>query len=351
MKDNFRFDLVEHDHQRLYDKYFDVDHKKRVVNFEIDKEKFSDYFENENFGKRDFFSSTLTNELMEKVRLMPKGYKANIEISANKIDKDVKDMKESFIDAIKYSNLSQLRDRRLKWSFHAVTLVLGTLLLLINAILVTSGGWGTGTKEIFWSNFTTSLGSVFIWEAMISLLIHPQERNRTSLIALRKINQIIFTDGEHNVLAKIGKKEIISDFETETVFYRSTRTFTIITAVTLGGYALAQAILIITSNANEHFDFVSDYSIIFWASSLVLYSSFCAVVGYGLFQENKFFRYVSRLVFALGIVFAICSAIFAHNESHIGLKTSSIVLLALLTVFMFIILITDIRRLVKKNKN
>lgn len=350
MKTDFRYDLVEHDHQKLYDKYFDVDHKKKVVNFEIEKDKFSDYFENENFGKKDFFSSSLTSELLERVRLIPKGYKANIEISAKKVDKDIKEVEEGFIDAIKYSNLSQLRERRLKWSFHAITLVIGTLILLINAILVTSGGWGTGTKEIFWSNLTTSLGSVFIWEAMISLLIHPQERNRTSLIALRKINQITFTDKEHNVLYKIGKKEIASQFETETVFYRSTRTFTIITAVTLGGYAIGQAILIITSNLNQHFDFVTSYAVFFWAISLVIYSAFCAVTGYGIFQENKFFRYASRLVFTIGIGFAICSIIYAHNEKHMGLKTSSIVLLCLLTIFMFIILITDLRRLMKNKK-
>ena len=59
MRIKHKYDKIESEQLDLLDKYYDVDHDSHIVKFEIEKDKASDYYEDDNFGKRNYFSKKI----------------------------------------------------------------------------------------------------------------------------------------------------------------------------------------------------------------------------------------------------------------------------------------------------
>ena len=342
MKIKHKYDKIESEQLDLLDKYYDVDHESHIVKFEIEKDKASDYYEDDNFGKRNYFSKKLTTEVISEMNSLPIGYKANLTIKANKIDSDPEVLKESFIDTLKHTNMNLLQTRKWRWLVHTSTLAFGAVIILINALMVTNQSWGDGMRETFWTQITAAIGGVFIWEAVTVLFIKPEENKRTGLVALKKLNHVRFIDANNNVLLQITRKEIEDSFEVEHLNYRFLRTNTVLIAAILMGYAIGHLAMLICSSINDHIDFISSPAIIVWSVILTSMSVFCSIVGYEIYLERGKLRKYAKFIFPAAWLVVDGALIYSHIVGHYGLRLSTIILLIVYSSFIIVNFISDL---------
>lgn len=341
------------DHQiRRLEKYYEVNHENKIVHLEVKKHKASDLYEETSFGVSPHFSRDIALHLVEEIETFPKSYSADIKFHVDDYEnRSADDMKDDFIDQLKYLNYPHVRERKWRWIIHGFSISLALIVLLFNAIMVANKWWGNDLRSDLWTQVVNLVCGVMIWEAFNILFISPNKVKRVGLLLVKHLHSVSFVSRGGKTLSLLDEQDVRALFVQELAINRFIKGSGMFVSAVLLGLSITHVYTSVITVAAHLNDINKGIANIVCNIGISVACFVCSIVGTASFAEKKnFIAYAAIPVFLTSLAICITSVVFAVFIKDFNLLIGSIVILIFISFYVITRLIGEIYQRVSVRK-
>lgn len=238
----------------LLAKYYDLDENSKLINVFLHYEKASDILDinvgNPNYPK---FQDEVLDKINSIIENSKPGYKVQINFEIEDYeDYTPRNIIDSFNDTLEMKQYSSRRKRQFKELTASILVLIGTLLLLLMAVINKENFITNETNAEIFSEIVDIVAWVFIWEAASMLFLEHSEQAKFALIIRKKVSKIgLYQKNNQIPLAVENSSQIFKKWENEGRIKRLGKYCTLISSfafIFLAFYSIYSTYLILKAN-------------------------------------------------------------------------------------------------------
>lgn len=246
----------------LLKKYYCLNEDEKIINVSLHYDKVSDILDT-SIGNP--FHPQFKDEALQKINSTientKQGYKLAINFEINDYENYTpKNIIESFNDTLELKQYRSRRKRQIKELISSILILIGTLLLLLMAIVKQENIIENETNSEIICEIIDIIAWVFIWEAASMLFLEHSEQTIFALQIRKRVTSIsLYKKGESKPLAIEQSQQVFGKWDNEGKIKRTGKYLTLISSIAYIFFAFYSIYLVqlnIKSNSNLNNVFV-----------------------------------------------------------------------------------------------
>lgn len=355
MKNKLKLSFEDKRELELINKYYNVDTENKIVTMPLHYDKASDLVDNTVVSKDNFLFDyeqlTMINNRISRIPIM---YNVNIEIQIDDYeDYDASKLISGFNDALELNSYNYAREKRRKWLFATITLIVGLSLLFFMAYGKINNWFGEGNRGIVFGEVFDIIGWVFIWETVTVAFLTPSELGVNSKMFKRRVKYISFHDIENTCIIKEDTTKIYNEWQEEKKLAVFTRWSLLISAIAV----IVFAIMDIMDSASTISSYIASgeialeksiymiaFSVLIGIEAFILITA--GILNLLLYMRKIKFRRAS-LIFTILIIIFIIIDIISFVFTEVRVERIFTLVIEILYVFGSLFTLINTRRIEK----
>lgn len=244
MKKKAKISFEDKKELELLNKYYNVDYDNKIVTMPLHYEKASDLIDSTVISKDNYlFDYSELTMINDRITRIPKLYSVNINIQIDDYeDYEPNKLISGFNDALELNSFNFARERRKKWLYAAILLMVGISILFFVAYGKLNSWFGEGNRGQVFGEVFDIIGWVFIWEMVTISFLTPSELGVNSIMFKTRVKLVSFLDAEDNILASEKTDVIYSRWQNDKALSIASRWALLISGITIILLGIIQAI-------------------------------------------------------------------------------------------------------------